>query len=241
MYPANMPGKGQGPPRILLVEDDVPLAAEVADFLTRNNFSVRILHRGEMALAAARDSDLVVLDWMLPGMDGLSVCRAIRRKSTIPILMLTAREGDALEVEALNCGADDYLAKPVRPSVLLARIQALLRRVSDNSTRDSGGLTIVGRIQVDSSRRQVTIDGNELSLTDNEFLALHMLARHAGRVVTRDDLSLALQGRPYDGLDRTVDQYIARIRRILGDDARSPKFIKTVRGEGYLMVGEVKS
>ncbi len=146
-----------------------------------------------------------------------------------------------MEVEALNCGADDYLAKPVRPSVLLARIQALLRRVSDSATRDSGGLTIVGRIQVDSSWRQVTIDGNELSLTDNEFLALHMLARHAGRVVTRDDLSLALQGRPYDGLDRTVDQYIARIRRILGDDARSPKFIKTVRGEGYLMVGEVKS
>ena len=228
------------PPRVLLIEDDVRLAREVAWFLGRNGLEVNTLHRGELAVSAANDVDIVVLDWMLPGLDGLSVCRAIRAAHPLPILMLTAREGDASEVRALEEGADDYLCKPVRPGVLLARIRALLRRASSPSDAGPAGTLRVGALELDDQRREVFHAGVELTLTDAEYALLHLLAVQAGTVVSRDALSMALSGRPHDGLDRSVDQYIARLRRKLGDSGRAPRLLKTVRGEGYLLAGTVQ-
>lgn len=228
------------PPRVLLIEDDVRLAREVAWFLGRNGLEVNTLHRGELAVSAANDVDIVVLDWMLPGLDGLSVCRAIRAAHPLPILMLTAREGDASEVRALEEGADDYLCKPVRPGVLLARIRALLRRASSPSDAGPAGTLRVGALELDDQRREVFHAGVELTLTDAEYALLHLLAVQAGTVVSRDALSMALSGRPHDGLDRSVDQYISRLRRKLGDSGRAPRLLKTVRGEGYLLAGTVQ-
>ena len=228
------------PPRVLLIEDDVRLAREVAWFLGRNGLEVRTLHRGELAASAANDADIVVLDWMLPGLDGLEVCRALRAAHHLPILMLTAREGDASEVRALEEGADDYLCKPVRPEVLLARIRALLRRAPSPGELGSTGTLRIGGLVVDPGRREVHHEGVELTLTDAEYALLHLLAVHAGGVVSRDALSMALCGRPHDGLDRSVDQYIARLRRKLGDSGRAPRLLKTVRGEGYLLAGTVQ-
>lgn len=220
-----------GPPRVLLVDDDVRLAAEVAAFLERHGLSVRTLHRGEPAVAAATEADVVVLDWMLPGVDGLSVCQAMRVKSSVPILMLTARVGDESEILALQQGADDYLAKPVRPRVLLARLRVLLRR----GRPSSAGVLRVGPLHLDEGRREASIHGDRLSLTDAEFLLLREFMVHAGTMLSRDALSLVLTGRPFDGVDRTIDQYVSRLRRKLGDSARSPQVLKTVRGLGYLL------
>jgi two-component system response regulator RstA len=225
---------------VLLIEDDVRLAREVAWFLGRNGLEVNTLHRGELAVSAANDVDIVVLDWMLPGLDGLSVCRAIRAAHPLPILMLTARDGDASEVRALEEGADDYLSKPVRPGVLLARIRALLRRASSPSDAGPAGTLRVGALELDDQRREVFHAGVELTLTDAEYALLHLLAVQAGTVVSRDALSMALSGRPHDGLDRSVDQYICRLRRKLGDRGRAPRVLKTVRGEGYLLAGTVQ-
>lgn len=233
------PASAAGTPfRVLLVEDDARLATEVAQFLKRHGLSVRTLHRGEGAVAAAQHADIVLLDWMLPGVDGLTVCRAIRAATTLPILMMTAREGDASEVRALEDGADDYLAKPVRPKVLLARVRALLRRASRPTDGGGAGALQVGTLRIDRQRREVRQDGVEIRLTDAEYVLLLQLATHAGTVLSRDDLSLVLSGRPHDGLDRSIDQYISRLRRKLGDSARAPQRLKTVRSEGYLLIGE---
>lgn len=221
-------------PRVLLVDDDVRLANEVAGFLERHGMSVRTLHRGEPAVSEAKKADVVVLDWMLPGVDGLSVCEALRAESSVPILMLTARLGDESEVLALQQGADDYLAKPVRPRVLLARLRALLRRGRRPDVAKPGNLRI-GPIRLDERRREAEIHGDPLSLTDAEFLILREFMVHAGTILSRDALSLALAGRPFDGVDRTIDQYVSRLRRKLGDSARSPRLLKTVRGAGYLL------
>lgn len=223
----------QGPPRVLLVDDDVRLAAEVAAFLERHGLSVQTLHRGESALAGAMETDVVVLDWMLPGVDGLSICQALRAKTSVPILMLTARVGDESEILALQQGADDYLAKPVRPRVLLARLRVLLRRGRPDAA--SAGVLRVGPLRLDEGRREASIHGDRLSLTDAEFLLLREFMVHAGTMLSRDALSLVLTGRPFDGTDRTIDQYVSRLRRKLGDSARSPRVLKTVRGVGYLL------
>jgi DNA-binding response OmpR family regulator len=212
----------------------VRLAAEVAAFLERHGLSVRTLHRGESALAAATETDVVVLDWMLPGVDGLSICQALRAKTSVPILMLTARVGDESEILALQQGADDYLAKPVRPKVLLARLRVLLRR-GGRPDAASAGVLRVGPLRLDEGRREVSIRGDRLSLTDAEFLLLREFMVHAGTMLSRDALSLVLTGRPFDGVDRTIDQYVSRLRRKLGDSARTPSVLKTVRGVGYLL------
>ena len=216
------------------MDDDVRLAAEVATFLERHGLRVRTLHRGEPALAAATEADVVVLDWMLPGVDGLSICQALRAKTSVPVLMLTARVGDESEILALQQGADDYLAKPVRPRVLLARLRVLLRRGRPDAA-NTGALR-VGPLRLDEGRREASIHGDRLSLTDAEFLLLREFMVHAGTILSRDALSLVLTGRPFDGIDRTIDQYVSRLRRKLGDSARSPRVLKTVRGLGYLLV-----
>lgn len=233
-------------PRILVVEDDTKLAALVREYLEREGYAVTTEERGERApdRIRAEQPDLVILDLMLPGLDGLSVCREVRADFGGAILMLTARGEEMDEILGLDLGADDYLAKPVRPRRLLARIQALIRRQrmtgpdAPSPAREPAGdrRLQVGALAVDPGRREATFRGEPLTLTTAEFDLLRFLAERAGEVVSREVIYQALRGIPYDGLDRSMDLRVARLRKKIGDDGRQPRIIKSVRGEGYLLV-----
>ncbi|HLU67470.1 MAG TPA: response regulator transcription factor [Kofleriaceae bacterium] len=225
---------GQAAPRILLVEDDLKLAALVAEFLRRSGYQVIVVHRGDVAVGALvrHDPDLVVLDLMLPGKDGFTVCREARSVYAGPILMLTARGDDVDEILGLEIGADDYLRKPVRPRVLLARIRSLLRRADDSFAAEPRRIEL-GALVINAAARTVELGGAAIELTGAEFDLLWALARAAGTPVSRDDLSRACRGIPYDGQDRTIDLRIASLRAKLGDTQRPPTLIKSIRGVGY--------
>jgi two-component system OmpR family response regulator/two-component system response regulator RstA len=221
--------------QILLVEDDPPLAELVSDFLTGHGHHVTVLGRGDLVLAEVdrRMPDAIVLDLMLPGLDGLEVCRRLREKSFGGgILMLTARGDTLSEVVGLRQGADDYLAKPVRPQVLLARLEAVLRRMQPTTSE-----LVRGRLTLRLQSREAELAGEVLDLTTADFDLLVVMAQHAGEVVSRDELSQALRGIEWDGLDRSVDLRVSRLRRKLGD--WGPVLLKSVRGSGYLMPPEV--
>jgi two-component system response regulator RstA len=229
-----------GTKRILLVEDDLKLAALVREFLEGAGFQVDVEPRGDLAAQriVAENPDLVVLDLMLPGMDGLSVCRQVRPRYRQPILMLTALGDEVDEVVGLEVGADDYLVKPVRPRLLLARIHSLLRRIGTfPATVDGDQVLRVGGLVLDAARRSVTMDEVEIDLTTTEFDLLWYLAARAGQVVTRESLYVDLRGVAWDGLDRSIDIAVARLRRKLGDDGKHPQIVKSVRGSGYLLAG----
>jgi two-component system OmpR family response regulator/two-component system response regulator RstA len=223
--------------RILLVEDDERLAELTAEYLTKNDLKVSIESRGDTAEARilAEQPDLVILDVMLPGKDGFEVCRAIRAQYRGVILMLTARDEDFDQILGLEMGADDYIAKPVQPRVLLARIKALLRRLpaGDNTTSETEAMTF-GQFRISQSTRTATLSGEAIDLTTAEFDLLWLLATHAGNVLSRDDLLQELRGIGFDGLDRSIDARISRLRKKLNDDPENPTRIKTVRGKGYL-------
>ncbi len=238
--------------RLLLVEDDLRLAGLMCEFLeSRGEFRVEKATDGIVAVQRIQEAppDLVVLDIMLPGIDGLEVCRRVRPFYNGPVLMLTALGDEIDEIVGLEVGADDYLAKPVSPRLLLTRIRALLRRTSSNSGDTAevppppalgvgAGITrpvVVGSLVVDPAARVVTWHGAEVVLTTAEFDLLFLLARHAGEVVPREEIYRQLRGFDWDGLDRSVDQRIRRLRERLGDDARMPRLIKSVRGTGYLL------
>jgi two-component system, OmpR family, response regulator RstA len=224
--------------RILLVEDDTKLARLVKEFLERSSFEVAIEERGDHAVnrIIQEGPDLVVLDVMLPGLDGFEVCRQVRGQYKHPILMLTARGEEADELAGLGVGADDYMAKPVRPQLLLARINTLLRRsqrfVAENQQIKAGSLMI------DSSRRTATLGEAPLDLTTAEFDLLWLLAGRAGEIVTRDQISHALRGYEWDGQGRSIDLCVSRLRKKLGDAGRKPERIRSVRGTGYMWVPE---
>ncbi len=222
---------------ILLVEDDEKLAALTAEYLRKNDFEVAIEHRGDTAEARilSERPALVVLDIMLPGKDGFEVCRSVRPHYPGVILMLTARDEDFDQILGLELGADDYIAKPVQPRVLLARIRALLRR-SQPSLSDGGGddTMVFGNFRISQSTRTAHLGEAEIDLTTAEFDLLWLLAQHAGNTLSRDDLLQELRGIGFDGLDRSIDARISRLRRKLGDDPENPTRIKTVRGKGYL-------
>lgn len=220
--------------RLLLVEDDLRLAAVVREFLEKRGYSVIIEHRGDRALdaIAMHDPDLVILDLMLPGKDGLTICREARSTYRRPILILTAR-GEVDEVVGLELGADDYLSKPLRPVVLLARIRALLRRSQHQVRNDEPKRIEVGRLVINASARTAEVSGMTIELTTAEFDLLWCLAVHAGRALTRDELSQYTRGIAYDGVDRTIDLRISSLRAKLGDDGKRPALIKSVRGVGY--------
>lgn len=224
------------PKSILVVEDDVALAGMVVEFLNENGFRAAIEGNG---LAAAQrivveNPDAVVLDVNLPGMNGFDVCRTVRDQYRGPILILTARGDEIDEVIGLEIGADDYLSKPVRPRVLLARLRAHLRRVPTNSS--TARQITVGDLSIDSGTRITQIDGEEIDLTTAEFDLLWCLADNVGEVVSRESIYRDLVGIPYDGIDRSIDLRISRLRRKLKDDPSHPHRIKSIRGVGYMLV-----
>ena len=224
---------------ILLVEDDRRLAELTAEYFEQNGLSVAIESRGDKALAqfARVKPRVVLLDLMLPGADGLTICRELREIFSGPILIFTARDSDIDQVIGLEAGADDYVTKPVDPMVLLARTRALLRRVETSDQPRAQGVDIVlGALRISPSAQEVSLETEAVQLTTHEFELLLLLARHAGTVLSRDDIFHHLRGIDYDGTDRTIDGRISKLRKKLGDDATEPARIKTVWGKGYLLV-----
>ncbi len=223
---------------ILLAEDDLRLAHLVKDYLeSTDDYQVTVESNGGKVQRTVEDicPELLILDVMLPNKDGLSICREIRPSFKGPILILTARDENADQILGLECGADDYVVKPVEPRVLLARIRALLRRYDleqkpDQEVLKFGGLTI------DSHARNVWLNELQVNLSSHEYDLLLTLARQPGQVMSREFLFNAIYSRPYDGLDRTIDVRVSQLRKKLGDHADNPYRIKTVWGRGYIFV-----
>jgi len=223
----------------LLVEDDRRLARLTAEYLRGHGVLVTCVEDGLRGLEAARRQrfDVVLLDLMLPGLDGLAVCRQLREHSDVPILVLTARGEEADRVLGLELGADDYLSKPFSPRELLAWIRAAVRRARGHAG-PSGGTVRVGRLLLDAGARRALLDRRELLLTGYEFDLLRALAAQAGRVLSRERLMELARGSAEEAFDRSVDGHISRLRQKLGDDPRRPRLIKTVRGVGYVLAAE---
>jgi len=221
--------------RILLVEDDAPLASMVAEFLAPYGFDVSIEGRGDAAVdrIARQNPDAVVLDVNLPGLDGFSICRSVRPRYRGAIIMLTARGEEVDEVLGLEAGADDYMAKPVRPRALLTRLRIHLRRATPEE--QASPPIVIGSLVVDAARRNAELHDTPLDLTTAEFDLLYLLAQHPGKTLGRNDIYLEIHGMKYDGLDRSIDLRISRLRKKLGDDPAKPQRIKSVRGVGYML------
>lgn len=224
-------------PSIILVEDDVRLSELVSRYLESNGFRVTVTHGGDQVVNQVQLSmpDLVILDLGLPGQDGLSICKQLRPGYPNPILILTARDNDIDHVLGLELGADDYVIKPVEPRVLMARINALLRRCKTHPGTDTKILRF-GRLSLNTVARSVSLDGQAIALSSNEFDLLLCLAAHAGEIQSRETLFQQLYRREYDGVDRMLDVRISHLRRKLGDEVDSSKRIKTIWGQGYLFV-----
>jgi len=229
---------------ILLVEDDQELAPMVVAFLSDEGYQMEWIDNGVMAVERIHSNpspDLVILDVMLPGLNGVEVCQQVRDQYTKPILMLTAKDDEITEITSLNRGADAYLTKPIRPHVLLAHIKSLFRRIETRSeiqeTIENGVLRVQG-LEVHPASLTAYIDGNPMMLTTAEYQLLEYLVRHAGRRVTREKLYRSLRSIDYDGLDRSIDMRVSALRKKM-DDANPPfRYIKTVRGKGYLLALE---
>jgi DNA-binding response OmpR family regulator len=221
----------------LLVDDDTRLAALVSEYLARHDIDVTVAADGERGLALLRRGrfDVVLLDVMLPGMDGFEACRRIRaapETGAVPVVMLTARGEDVDKIVGLELGADDYLAKPFNPRELLARIRAVLRRSAPPA---AGRRFRSGALEIDFDAREVRVAGERRALTGYEFELLAVLARAAGRVLSRDQLLDALKGREYEAFDRSIDVHVSKLRSKIEPDPREPRYIRTVRGVGYVL------
>ncbi len=218
--------------KILLVDDDVELCTLLQELLVRDGYTVEAAHTGRDGLERARsvNPDLVVLDVMLPGIDGFEVLRQLRKTSQTPVLMLTARGDDVDRIIGLELGADDYLAKPFNPRELTARIRAILRRVEMRNSPAARPALEINGVMLDPGTREVTVDGQRVEITTFEFDILEMLMRAAGRVLSRDDLMENIYNRKATPFDRSVDMHISHLRKKL---EASGTRIKTVRGVGY--------
>ncbi|MGA2777230.1 MAG: response regulator [Steroidobacteraceae bacterium] len=221
--------------RILLVEDDPRLADMLLEYLGQAGFEVSVAALGASALERLSGTvfDAVVLDLMLPDMDGLQVCRQLRATNDVPVLMLTAR-GDAVDrIVGLELGADDYLPKPFEPRELLARLRAILRRRAPGAPPGEKTLRF-GRLEIDTAARAVRLDGARCELTNHQFELLVTLAKHAGRVLSREALMDLMKGEEFDSFDRSIDVHISRIRAAIEDNPKKPRRIITVRAAGYV-------
>ena len=222
--------------KVLVIDDDERLNTLLTRYMDRFGFSVRSAIDPKAALRTLKldPPDIVILDIMLPDMDGFAVCRKVRETSCVPIIMLTAR-GDVMDrIVGLELGADDYLAKPFEPRELVARVQAVLRR---GQSRDSGERLRVGALEVDWSTRSARLEGRDLCVTTAEFELLGLLVRNPGRVLSRERILDGTRGIDWEAFDRSIDVLISRLRQKLGDDSKHPSFIRTVRGAGYIFIG----
>lgn len=221
--------------RVLIIDDDQRLSAMLADYLAGAGFEVRAAGDGASGLGdlAAQGADAVILDIMLPDLDGFEICRRIRAVSDVPILMLTAKGDETDRIVGLELGADDYLPKPFSPRELQARLKAVLRR---GRRRDESAADILrfGRLEIDRGSRAVRLDGIEQPLTSHQFDLLVALAENAGRVLTRDQLMDLVRGEELAAFDRSIDVHVSRIRSAIETDPKSPKRLITVRGAGYV-------
>ena len=234
---------------VLIVEDDERLAELTREYLVSNGLTVSVEHNGAVAVTRIKSEqpDLVLLDLMLPGEDGLGICRLVRPDYSGPIIMLTARTDELDQVVGLEVGADDYICKPVQPRLLLARISAMLRRVNKTSTDAVASAALhnsgdarhsFGELVIDNAMREAWLGEQDIELTSAEFDLLWLLASNAGRVLSREEIFSALRGISYDGQDRSIDVRVSRIRPKIGDDPEYPRRIKAVRSRGYLFVKE---
>ena len=224
--------------QILIIDDDVALCDLVTEYLEPLGFRIESVHRGDAGAerALAGEHSMVVLDVMLPGLNGFEVLRRIRAKSKVPVLMLTARGDDVDRIVGLEIGADDYLPKPFNPRELVARIRAILRRAKSDDPRDlvAAKTLTVGDIDLDMGTRAVFRAGEIVELTAVEFDLLEKLLRSAGRIITRDELSREVLGRSTSPFDRSIDMHISNLRKKLGHQVGAIERIKTVRGVGYI-------
>ena len=221
---------------ILLIDDDARLVEMLGGYLRGRGYAVETRADGETGLEAARRGayDAIILDLMLPGLDGLDVCRRLRAESNVPILMLTARGDDLDRIVGLELGADDYLPKPFNPRELLARLSAILRRTQVRGV-PATELLQVGPLSLDRSAREVRVRGERRELTGRQFDLLVFLAERAGRVQSREAILDALKGEEWDNVDRSIDVHVSRIRQAIEDDPKHPRLVQTVRGAGYVL------
>jgi DNA-binding response OmpR family regulator len=231
-----MTARPQPQARVLIVDDDEGLNALLTEYLSRFGYAVRTATHPETGLRLVKSDppDLLILDVMLPEMDGLTVCRKVREMGRIPIIMLTARGDVADRIVGLELGADDYLPKPFEPRELVARMQAVLRR----GTTDEMDIVRAGAVEVNWTTRTASVDGRPLALTTAELELLGFLVRHRGRVLSRERIIEGTRGINWEAFDRSVDVLISRLRQKLGDDAKQSTYIRTVRGVGYSFIAE---
>ena len=225
--------------RILIIDDDIRLAGMVDEYLSRAGFLVTTRQTGASGIAAALSGrggepayEALILDLMLPDLDGLEVCRRVRRESDIPILMLTAKGEDADRIVGLELGADDYLPKPFNPRELQARLNAILRR--SRASGNPAAILRFGRLEIDPGSRRVLVDGEARIVTSYQFDLLLCLAQNAGRVLSRERLLDLVKGEALEAFDRSIDVHVSRLRAAIEDDPAHPRRIITVRGAGYV-------
>lgn len=223
---------------ILVVDDEPKITRLARDYLEKSGFTVLTSGDGQQAITITRQErpDLIVLDLMLPGLDGLDVCRAIRRESDVPIIMLTARAEEADQLIGLELGADDYITKPFSPRALVARVRALLRRAQGNLLQEE--IFKAGDLELDLRRKHLSLKGKTIHLTRSEFLLLETLVKHPGQPLSREQLLESLHDVVYAGVDRSVDSHIKNLRRKIEPDSTAPVYIQTVYGFGYKFQGD---
>lgn len=217
---------------LLLVEDDLELALLIEQFLQSEDYRVEVANDGEIAcqIIDEKSFDLIILDLMLPKKDGLEVCRHLRKINATPVLMLTAKDDEMIEMASLKLGVDNYLKKPVRPHLLLAHIEAMLRRADYSASEP-----IASPLTLSTENFTAALQGETLDLTSGEFQLLHYLYQRAGQIISREQLYVDIRGIPYDGIDRSIDLRISVLRKKMNDDHPPYQFIKTIRGKGYLL------
>ncbi|MGQ9674165.1 MAG: response regulator [Chloroflexota bacterium] len=219
--------------RILVVDDEERIVKIVSAYLEREGYQVLAAYEGLTALETARREQptLIILDLMLPGLSGLDVCRILRQESKVPIIMLTARDDDVDKIVGLELGADDYVTKPFNPKELVARVRAVLRRVTDSAPPST--VIVAGDLLIDPVRREVRRGGQAIPLTKTEFGLLHTLASSPGRVYTRLQLLEKVQGQAFEGYERAIDSHIKNLRQKVEPNPREPRYVLTVFGVGY--------